>query len=366
MDELRAVVVGAGILGKRHARVLHELEGVTLAAVASRTEARAQAVAQSYGAAAYDDVDRMLAEVECDVVVVATPDHLHVHPVLAALERRRHVLVEKPLATQVVDALRMVEAAAAHERVLQVNYSQRFVPEYAWIRERIAAGTIGRPVMVHSSKQDTIFVPTKMIDWAAHTSPMLFMSSHELDLVCWFLDARGVSVQAVEQRGVLERRGIAAHDGVDALVAFDTGATGSFHSSWIHPETWPQLVTERLTIIGDEGAIHYENTGRRLECCARSGGQVITFTGPQTATEVEGRLAGAFRTSLETFLDAVRTGTQPPTSAASTLHVTALQLAILEAATTGGTVMPADPAPGNPQAQMPSAAAARSMSSGRR
>lgn len=347
MSDLRAVVVGAGILGKRHARVLHEIDGVTLAAVASRTAASAHAAAQAYGAAVYTEVDRMLAEVECDVVVVATPDHLHVHPVLAALDRGRHVLVEKPLATRLVDAVGMVEEAAARRLILQVNYSQRFVPEYAWIRGRIADGTIGRPVMVHSSKQDTIFVPTKMIDWAAHTSPMLFMSSHELDLVCWFLDARGVSVTALEQRGVLERRGIAAHDGVDALVAFDTGATGSFHSSWIHPETWPQLVTERLTIIGDEGTIHYENTGRRAECCAQSGGQVVTFTGPQTATEVEGRLAGAFRTSLETFLHAVRTGEQPPTSAANTLHVTELQLAILEAAATGDTVALAGTAPGS-------------------
>jgi predicted dehydrogenase len=335
MSELRIAVVGAGILGRRHARVFDEMDGVRLVAVASRSPDSAGTLAAAHAVPAYTDLERMFAEVPCDAVAVATPDPLHFRPVMTALEAGLHVLVEKPLATTLPEAHAMVAEAGRRGLVLQVNYSQRRVPEFAWIREQVAAGVIGRPAMIQSSKQDTIFVPTRMIPWAAATSPIWFMSSHELDLVSWFLGARAVQVRAQEQRGVLEGLGIAAHDGVDALVAWDTGATAAFHSSWVHPETWPHLVTERFTIIGDEGMIHYENRGRRVDCYTRAGGRTVEFTGPQTATEVDGRIRGAFTETLADFHRCIVTGTEPDTSAARTLHVTETQLAILEAAATG-------------------------------
>jgi predicted dehydrogenase len=342
MHGMRVAVIGAGILGRRHARVFHEMDGVEFVAVMSRTREAAAQVAAQYGAAAFTDVEQMLDTVACDAVAVATPDHLHFAPVMAALGAGLHVLVEKPLATSAAEAHAMVAEAARSGLVLQVNYSQRRVPEFAWIREQVVAGVIGRPVMVQSSKQDTLFVPTRMITWAAHTSPIYFMSSHDLDLVAWFTGGRAVRVAAQEQRGVLEARGIAAHDGVDALVTWDTGATASFHSSWIHPDSWPHIVTERMTIIGDAGMIHFENQGRRVECFARDGGRTVSFSGPQTATELDGRIAGAFTQALEEFRDCVLTGREPDTSAARTLHVTLTQAAILESVASGEPVQVQD------------------------
>jgi predicted dehydrogenase len=335
MADMRVAVVGAGILGRRHARVFHEMEGAALVAVASRGRERAESLASSYGVPVFTDMARLLDQVDCDAVAVATPDHLHYEPVMAALRAGRHVLVEKPLATDLHQARAMVDEAARRRLALQVNYSQRLVPEFAWIREQIRGGAIGRPVMIQSSKQDTRFVPTRMIAWAADTSPIFFMSSHDLDLVAWFLDGRAVHAMAREQRGVLEGMGVAAHDGIDALVAYDTGATASFHSSWIHPESWPHLVTERMTVIGETGMIHFEGHGRHVDCFARAGGRTVTFSGPQTATEVDGRIQGAFTASLEAFRRAVRDGEAPTTSAANTLHVTETQVAILEAAASG-------------------------------
>jgi predicted dehydrogenase len=338
MPELRVAVVGAGILGRRHARVLHEMDGVRLVAVMSRTTEGAAAAAAPYDVPAFADLDEMLRTVACDAVAIATPDHLHFAPVMTALGAGLHVLLEKPLATSAADAHAMVEEAARRGLVLQVNYSQRRVPEFAWIRERIQAGDIGVPRMLQWSKQDTLFVPTRMISWAAHTSPVFFMTSHELDLACWMTGGRAVRVAAQEQRGVLAARGIAAHDGVDALVAYDTGMTASLHTSWIHPDTYPHIVTERMTLVGDAGMIHFESVGRRAECYTRAGGQAVVFTGPQTATEVDGRIQGAFTQTLESFRDCVLAGTEPDTSAARTLHVTETQFAIMESVARGEAV----------------------------
>src|SRR5688572_424494 len=339
--EIRVVVVGAGILGRRHARVFSEIDGARVVAVADHSVERAAAT----GNPAFASLEEALAHVECDVVAVATPDHLHREPVLTALRAGKHVLVEKPLATSVADARAMIGTAQENDRVLQVNYSQRWVPEYAWIKQQIAAGAIGRPVMVQSSKQDTIHVPTRMISWAAQTSPIWFMSSHDIDLVTWFLDDTAESAVADEQWGVLSALGIAVHDGVDAVVRYIGGATASFHSSWIHPNSYPSITVDHITIIGESGVIEFRSKGREVECYTRTGGTTMTFTGPQTATEVDGRIQGAFRDSLLTFLAAVAGGPEAPTSAARTQHVVEIQEAILAAAARNGTVRVTVPEP---------------------
>ena len=309
-----------------------------LVAVADHSLERATAAAAPAGAQAFDSIEAALENVECDVVAVATPDHLHVQPVLTALQAGKHVLVEKPLATSVADARALIDTAARKNLVLQVNYSQRWVSEYAWIKQQIDAGTIGRPVMIQSSKMDTIFVPTRMISWASGTSPIWFMSSHDIDLICWFLGDRVTEVSAREQRGVLEARGIGTHDGVDATLRFSAGATVTLHSSWILPESYPTITVDRMTIIGESGAIEFESNGRRVSCYDARGGKVINFTGPQTANEVNGRIEGAFRQSLLSCLACVAGAPEAITSARRTLHVVEIQEAIVSAARRQGMV----------------------------
>jgi len=336
MDEVRIAVVGAGILGRRHARVFHEIDGARLVGVADPAAERAEAAAAVAGCPTFADLDALLGAVECDAVAVATPDHLHEDPISTAIAAGKHVLVEKPLATSLPGARAMVDAAAARGVVLQVNYSQRRVPEYAWMKERIDAGDIGRPIMVQSSKQDTIHVPTRMISWAAGTSPIWFMSSHDIDLVTWFLAARATAVTARPTRGLLAALGIDADDGIDAVVQYDSGATAAFHSSWVLPNSYPTITVDRMSVIGEAGVLEFQSAGRRVDLYDARGGRSVAFTGPQTATEVDGRIVGAFRGSLESFIDAVRGGPEPSTSAARTLHVVEIQAAILAAAAGAG------------------------------
>ncbi|MBI4673066.1 MAG: Gfo/Idh/MocA family oxidoreductase [Chloroflexi bacterium] len=329
-------VIGTGILGSRHARVWHELPDTELVAVCDLDAARVQNIAQQYNARAFTDYNAMLAEAELDAVSVATPDHLHRAPVLAALAAGKHVLQEKPLATNAADARAIVDAAEKSragfaQRVVMVNFSQRFVTDHIWLHDAIARGDIGKPRMVISIKHDNISVPTGMIrTWAQNTSPLYFMSSHDLDLVHWFLGADPVSVMAQETRGTLDAQGIPVHDGLNALIQFGDNVIANFHSSWIHPNTYPRIADGFLQIIGDAGALTYTNRTRTAELYNARGGQKIEFTGVHTADIVDGKIKGAFVSSLQHFLECVRTGREPDTSPRRVLATALAQAGVRE------------------------------------
>jgi predicted dehydrogenase len=328
MSPIRIAVVGAGLLGTRHARVFSEQPDCRLVGVVDVNLERAQTVATRYGATAYTDLQTLLADDLVDAVAVVTPDFLHRDPMAAAVGAGKHVFVEKPLATTLAEVRELVNLSTATNVVTMVNYSQRFLTDYAWIKETIDRGEIGQPRMVTSLKFDTIYVPTGMLSWAAQSSPFYFMSSHDLDLTHWFLGVDPVSVYAQETRGVLDAKGVPVHDGVNVLIGFGDNISTNFHSSWIHPDTYPAIADGHMQIIGSEGVITYQNRTRKIEFYNKRGGQEISFTGPATATEVNGKLIGAFADSVRHFLACIQQQQEPMTSPRRILPTAEAQAAV--------------------------------------
>ncbi len=338
MSTINIGVVGTGLLGSRHARVFAEQPNARLVAVADIDIARAEAVAAPHKAAAFASLEQMLERAQLDAIAIATPDHLHHEPLMQALAAGKHVFLEKPIDTDLARARAMAAATHASGKVVAVNFSQRWLTDYAWIKRTIEAGDIGEVRMVNSLKWDTLFVPTTMLKWAAHSSPFYFMSSHDIDLVCWYLGRRPLEVLARDTRGVLDARGVPVHDGINVLISFETGIAANYHSSWIHPNTHPVAADGSMQIIGTRGAIFYNNRLRRIEWNDGRGGQEIQFTGPATANEVQGKLEGAFTESVREFLACIREAREPSTSPRRVLVTSEIQAAAMDALRTRGPV----------------------------
>jgi predicted dehydrogenase len=340
-------VIGAGILGSRHARVFAELPAARLVAVADTHDGRAEEVASRHGARAFRDHREMLATLgpagtnEIAAAAVATPDFAHHDVVRDCLDAGLDVLVEKPLAMGVADARAMTRLAEQGRRLLMVNYSQRWLPEHRRIEELLRDGTLGRPAFIESHRWDAAWVPGRMIGWAARTTPIHFMSSHDIDLIVHWLGDRVESVSAVAHRGALaEARGLdGVVDGYAALLRFRGGTVASLHSSWILPDTFPTAADSYLELLGSRGAVWLSGNSRQLRLYATQHSEQVTYGGPVTATEVNGRIEGAFTESLHSFLAAVRARElDAPTSARRTMHVVELQEAIVRAAESGEVV----------------------------
>lgn len=338
MSKLRVAVLGAGILGSRHARVFQEQEDSEVVAVIDPDANRARAAAERVGAPAFAALDQAWNETEIDALAIATPDHLHREPAVAALGRGKHVFLEKPLATSIEDMEAITAAAGRSPAIAMVNFSQRYVPEYKWIRDAVRDGSLGEPRMVTTHKFDRIYVPTRMISWARATSPIYFMSSHDLDLVHWYLGTDPVEVVAQDTRGVLEARGIDVHDGVNALIRFENGAIGNVHTSWLHPDSYPNMADGFLQIIGSRGMLVLDNGRRRISAYFARGSVEQTFAGPHTADEVDGRIVGAFTDSVRAFLDCVRDGSEPETSPRRAMPIARAQAAVTQSLVERGPV----------------------------
>ncbi|MGH7450576.1 MAG: Gfo/Idh/MocA family protein [bacterium] len=340
-------VIGAGILGLRHARVYAEQSAARLLAVVDSKAAKACEVAEKYNARWFTDYHEMISALgpagngELQAVSVATPDHLHVAPVRDCLLAGLEVFVEKPLTMSVVEANELIALARERSRVLVVNYSQRWLPEHQRVEEFIKNETLGKIAFIESHRWDAAWVPERMISWAAKTTPIHFMSSHDIDLILHWLDDRVDSVSAVAHYGALAGQTNIPDvvDGYAALLHFRRGTVASLHSSWILPSTFPAAADAYLEIFGAKGAIWLKGNDREMRLFADQHTERNVFGGPVTATESNGRIEGAFTESLKAFLRAVENhDMETPTSAARTLHVVEVQEAILKSAASGQVV----------------------------
>ena len=154
MREARAGVVGWGLVGcgdiaaKRVATALGQAAGSALVTVARARAALAAEFAERHGAKRWHaDWRDVLKDAEVDAVYLATPVHLHAEQAVAAAESGKHVLCEKPIALDVASGERMVAAARAHGVRLGVAYYRHHYPVVARLRELLASGEIGEPVL---------------------------------------------------------------------------------------------------------------------------------------------------------------------------------------------------------------------------
>jgi predicted dehydrogenase len=140
----RVGIIGAGRYGRFLLETLQAVEGVTVTAVVGSVEATAQATAARYGIPYWSaDYRAMLAQAPVDLVVVASPPHLHAEMAAAALAAGKHVLLEKPPALSLADCDRLCRLAADGGRVVAVDYHMRFNPLYRAVGRLVATRALG-------------------------------------------------------------------------------------------------------------------------------------------------------------------------------------------------------------------------------
>lgn len=320
-------VIGLGMMGQLHSRVVLEHPGARLVGVANADTAQVQRIVGVGGTKGYTDYRRLLDDRAIDAVIVCTPDQSHLEPALAALDAGKHLLVEKPLATDVVEAEAIVAAADRTHRLLMVGHLLRFDPRYAQAFHLIRRGEIGEITHVWTRRNNPRGAARRL---AGRTSLMNYLGVHDVDLIRWLTGQEVRTVYAVATSRLNADLGV--EDSVFALLRFDGGVVGSLELSWAFPEQMGARIYGGLDALGTAGAVHVDVFNQGLRVVTR---QESTNLDTMHWPVVHDRLAGDLREEVHHFIECVRTGTPPLVTGADGLAAVRVAQAAIESIRTG-------------------------------
>jgi myo-inositol 2-dehydrogenase / D-chiro-inositol 1-dehydrogenase len=187
---LRVGVIGTGVMGSEHVRLLREeTAGACVVAVCDADAARAKAIAKD--AATFTDPLALIQDERVQAVVIASPDATHAELALACIAAGKPTLCEKPLAPTAEQALKVAKAEVAiGKRLVQVGFMRRFDPTYTEMKYIKVAGDIGEVVLLHNTHRNAA-AP----DWFTGTMAVTNSFVHEIDISRWLLDAELTTVR---------------------------------------------------------------------------------------------------------------------------------------------------------------------------
>ncbi|MES2144366.1 MAG: Gfo/Idh/MocA family oxidoreductase [Pseudomonadota bacterium] len=295
---VRIAVIGAGLMGADHARIVAaDLPGATLQVVCDSDAGRARTVAETCGAAdVATDPEAAIVRADVDAVIIASPDHTHAPLVLACIRSGKRVLCEKPLSQTPAECLTVMKAEmATGARQVQVGFMRRYDRAYAEMKSALDQGRIGRALMMHNFHRN---VATPAADF---TGAMAITNSapHEFDVVRHVLGCDYATISAAQAKRsdavvapvvmVLE-----TSDGQIVTIEINNNAAYGY-------DVRAELVGETASIAMNPVA--YTRTDRALAA------------GTAYDTDWRGRYAEAYRRQNRAFVRFVETGAFPDVAA---------------------------------------------------
>ena len=264
-------IIGAGKMARSRANALRSIEGVTLAAVISKTKEKTLRFAEEYG------VDTVLTNLEemtkldLDAILIETPNYTHYKYVKWALSRGLDVFVEGPLCVTVSEAEELIRLSKDKRKIVEVGFDSRYSATIEKAKEVLEAGEIGEPVIAHS----TAMIPMRECHQSWYYSqdlsggmPLTHMSYCYINMFRWLMgDPIGVYAQA--NRKVYTEVEKVTEETCIAILRWPNNALASISASYIAPRGFPIdrpkiICTQGGLVIGDSELIVYQRGGTTI------------------------------------------------------------------------------------------------------
>lgn len=334
-EPLRIAIVGAGVIGAVHARLVAALDGAgELSAVVDVDESRGRALAAQYGVPFHTSAAEAYRSERIDLAAVCLPSAFHADAVIEALDAGVDVIVEKPIDVTLAAADRVQAAERASGRTVSVISQRRFQPVASFLRRSIDDGALGR--VTSGVVESAFFRPQAYYesgDWRGTASvdgggALMNQGIHALDLLLWML---GTPVSVSARTGRLAHEGIEVEDVAGAVIAFESGAIGLLLAS---TAAFPGLPV-RLAVHGSEGTAVMENDGLAFFASATASQPdaeaLVEHDVPEGWSDVD----MAHRRQYLDVIDAIRTGRRPAITTDDGRRALQVVLAVYESARTG-------------------------------
>jgi UDP-N-acetyl-2-amino-2-deoxyglucuronate dehydrogenase len=257
-NPIRVALLGCGRISRNHVDAIAKVPDLVLVAVCDEVEARAREAGTAAGVPWYTDYAKMLREVACEAVTIATPSGLHPAHGVAAARAGKHVICEKPMAISLAGADALVAACDDAKVQLFVVKQNRLNPPVQLLKKAIDKGRFGRIYVANTTVWWTR--PQEYYDqapwrgtWEFDGGAILNQASHYVDLMQWLVGP----VESVMAKTSTLARKIEAEDTGIAVLRFRSGALGSIQVTML---TYPKNLEGSITILGEKGSVKIGGT----------------------------------------------------------------------------------------------------------
>ncbi len=325
MGTINVGIIGTGWIGEIRAKVCAAHPLVESLHLAEIDEARLHRVAKETRArTATTDYRELLARPDIDAIIVSTtPETTHYPFARDCLLARKHTFLEKPMGLELKEADELMTLARAARLKLTIGYTQRFNPKYAYVKQCLTDGTLGRPVTALVSRNVSRSIGNK-IGGRIRLSPAVMEATHDLDFILWCLgDLKPVRVYAQSVYRIMEK----AHGVPDCtwiMVTMEDGTAFTIGAGWALPPGYPHFSTATIEVVATEGALLIDDTHRDIVLNTMDKGMVLplsTMPGEQVGHVYQGPM----QAETVHFIEAVALG-QPllvtPDEARQVMEVT--------------------------------------------
>ncbi len=264
-SKLKMAIVGAGIWGENHAKIYRSHPFAEVTAICDMDCGRAKTIADKMGInSVYSDYNEMFRSSDCDAVAIVTPDFAHADIAVAAAENKKHILIEKPLATTREEVFRILEAVEANKVRAMVDLHNRWSPPFNVAHQSVENGELGEIYSAYIRLNDIKWVATDMLPWASKSSILWFLGSHSLDTLRWFFQDEVKRVYSVSREGILKSLGVDTVDEYLTTLEFKNGGIAQMENGWITPNANPCVNDFKFNVLGTKGMIEIDASSHRM------------------------------------------------------------------------------------------------------
>lgn len=324
---IRVGVVGYGTMGQIHSQAYQEINDVELVVVADPDPDRRAQAQRDFGVDVVSNIDELLQFSSVDLVDICVPTYLHETVFTQALQGKKHIFMEKPLARSAEEGQRILDLAKGYDQKIGIGHVVRFTPAYAGIRQSILQGEIGQAAVVRTFRGGSQF-PQGWHDWYVDFDlsggVILDLIVHDIDYLRWlFGDVERVYAKTTHGRTT-------AHlEWAMLVLRFKDGVIAHVEGSWTN---YPGDFYTTVEIAGKDGLIKYDSreTNPIIKTTLSEVGERVGVTVPENpATK------SPYLMELEDMIGAIREDRLPLVTVEDALGTLKVALAAEESARLG-------------------------------
>ena len=297
MEKLKCAVIGLGWFGEIHLDTLNEFPIVDIKAICDTREDHLKEIGRKYAIEnCYTNYHDLLNDKNIEIVVITTHVDTHAQIAADALNSGKHVFLEKPMANNLEECNKIIEACKKTDKFFMVGHICRFGVEYAIAKEEIENGKIGEIISLHAKRN----LAKQITETHLNKLSSLFGDGvHDLDLAFWYTKSRPVSVYALTRK---TRDTIIFDDVGWAMFKFENKAIVVIENVWCLPDNVPYLLGAEMEIIGTKGIIKIDATGSSFQVVSEDG---IKYPPTVATPKVHGLRRGLLKEELDYFLKCI-------------------------------------------------------------